>query len=179
MTLEVSTDQEMWVWVLADNKEVYKGPMTNDGRTWTAHQRIFVEVQDVSKGEVTFDEKRILPKTFDERTDLLRAWQMNEDGKPVSVDPQPYPATPVPTDTETALPTFTMTFSPVPTRTSTLTTTPTPSPTNSPTNTLEPSATLLANADPKPDSDSPPDLIADRDAAPAGYTCLANKLKSF
>lgn len=140
MTFSVEATGEMFVWVLADNQEVFNGRLENDARTWTAHARLFAEVKNLINGQVTFNEKRILARNQIERSDLYRAWEMNSKGTPVPVEPTPYPATIAPTETPTFTPTDTVTPSRTPTRT----------PTNSRTPTFTATPTLTASSTPTP-----------------------------
>src|SRR5581483_9736209 len=90
MVLNVQATGEMYIWVLADNQEVYNGPLQNDERTFNAHMRLFVQVKNLINGRVTFNDRRILPRNQKERTDLSRAWVMNAKGTPVATEALPY-----------------------------------------------------------------------------------------
>jgi len=68
MTLEISASAPMEVWVIVDNVEVLKGTLENDSRSWTAHERIFVQVKNIVNGTVALNGKRILPAVFAERS---------------------------------------------------------------------------------------------------------------
>src|SRR5581483_10597905 len=50
MTLDVQAIGEMYIWVLADNQEVFNGPLRNDERTFNAHGRLFVQVKNLING---------------------------------------------------------------------------------------------------------------------------------
>jgi cytoskeletal protein RodZ len=134
MTLEVSANAPLDVWIIVDNVEVLKGTIQNDSRSWTAHERIFIQVKNIVNGQVLLNGRRILPAVFAERTLIQRAWLLNSAGKAISVPPEPFAApTATPTPTFTNTPTATSTNTPTPTRTLT--------PTKTPTNTVTPTST--------------------------------------
>lgn len=128
MTLAVQSEGPMEAWIIADGQQVYKGPLLNETRTWTAHAQLFMEIKNITQGRVALNGKRILPRDQQERTDLARAWVMNPKGTPAAVSPTPFAnavaASVTPTITPKATPTFTIT--PVATRTRTLTASPSP-----------------------------------------------------
>ncbi|MBI4671842.1 MAG: helix-turn-helix domain-containing protein [Chloroflexi bacterium] len=115
MTLTIQAEGQMEAWVLADGQEVFNAPLQNETHTWTAHTGMFLQVKNISRGRVAFNDKRILPRNQQERTNLVRAWLMNAQGTPVAVPPTPFPVTIAPTRPPTALPSLT----PIPTNTPT------------------------------------------------------------
>lgn len=135
----------IWAWVIVDNVEAFKGEIENDTKTWTAHQRLYIQVKDLPNGTVTFEGKSILARVFVERKVLERAWEIDAAGNPNAVEPLPFlpTATAVPTSTATRTPTRTRspTATSTPTLTATTTPTLTPSVTPSPTLTETPAPT--------------------------------------
>lgn len=128
----------IWAWVIVDNVEAFKGEIENDTKTWTAHQRLYIQVKDLPNGSVTFESKSILARVFAERKVLERAWEIDAAGNPIPVEPLAFlpTATLVPTSTATPTPTHTRSPTPTATPTFTATTTPTLTPTLTPTPTL-------------------------------------------
>lgn len=142
MTLAVQSEGPMEAWIIADGQEVYKGPLLNETRTWTAHAQLFMQIKNITQGRVALNGNRILPRDQQERTNLARAWVMNPKGTPGAVSPTPFAnavaATVTPTVTPTITPgaTRTRTITPTATRTRTVT----PSATRA--RTITPSATF-------------------------------------
>ena len=143
MTLTIQAEGPMEAWVIADEVQVFQGPMQNETRTWTATSRLFVQVKNIEQGRVAFNSNRILPRNQQERTELARAWVMSPQSTPVAVPPTPYPsiiqATTTPGAVSSATLTPTQTISP--TTTQTRTTTFTATATRTPTRTASPTAT--------------------------------------
>jgi cytoskeletal protein RodZ len=145
MTIAVQAVGQTHVLVLADEEQVFDGTLQKETRTWTAHLRFYLSINNLGQGSLLFNGKRILPRNQQERTTLVRAWLMSPLGTPVAVPPTPYPATvgpsPTPTDTFTVTPTRTATDtatprpSATPTASRTFTSTRTPTKTPTPTRT--------------------------------------------
>jgi transcriptional regulator with XRE-family HTH domain len=157
MTVQITADQPMGVWIVADNVEVFRGNLTGETRTWTAHQRLYVQVKNLPNGTVVFNGKQILARVFAERQVLERAWQMNAKGVPLQAEAATFLTPPAPTATPTFTPTPTPTPTVTPTSTSTPTQTPTLTPTLSPTPTETPlfSPTPTQAINPAPTSTEP------------------------
>lgn len=156
MDIEISgASPSIWAWVVVDNVEVFKGPIENDTKNWTAHQRLYIQVKDLPNGTVTFEGKQILARVFSERQILERAWEINSAGTPIPVEALPFLPTPttVPTVTATALATLTRTPRPTvtltATATATLTSTSTPTRTATRTLTLTPTSTPTLTTTPE------------------------------
>ncbi len=152
MSVQVNAANTMWVWIVADNVEVFKGNLLNESRTWTAHTRLYIQVKDLPNGTLLFNDKPLLARVFAERQVLERAWQMNERGVPVQMEAAIFLTPPAPTATPTLSPTPTSTFTTTPTRTPTITQTPTPTRTSTPTATATstPTSTPTETLTPRP-----------------------------
>lgn len=145
MTLTIQANGPMEAWVIADESQVFNGALQNETHTWTARSRLFVQVKNITQGQVAFNNTRILPRNQQERSELARGWLMNPQGTPVAVPPTPFPAVVLPTlpataapsitpaPTQTVSPTWTPTWTMTATRTLTPTRTGTSEPTHTPT----------------------------------------------
>lgn len=142
MTLAVQSEGPMEAWIIADGQEVYKGPLLNETRTWTAHAQLFMQIKNITQGRVALNGNRILPRDQQERTNLVRAWVMNPKGTPAAVSPTPFANAVAATVTPTITPTITPTATRTVTLTSTATRTRTISPTATRTRTITPGATF-------------------------------------
>ena len=139
MDVEVSAgDSPVWAWVIVDNVEVFKGDVQNDTKNWMARQRLYIQVKDLPNGSLTFAGKAILPRIFEERKVLERAWEVNLAGTPLPIEPRPFlpTSTPTPGQTTSAILAITGTL------------TPTFLPTSTPIENLSPTATITATTTP-------------------------------
>ncbi len=158
MTVQVNAADTVWVWVVADNVEVFKGNLLNESKTWTAHARLYIQVKDLPNGTLLLNDKPVLARVFAERQVMERAWQMNAKGVPVQMEAHTFLTPPAPTATPTlsrtptATRTITPTRTPTPTRTETPTRTPTATTTgtNTPTETSSPTPSPTETATPRP-----------------------------
>lgn len=170
MDIEISgASPSIWAWVVVDNVEVFKGPIENDTKDWTAHQRLYIQVKDLPNGTVTFEGKQILARVFAERQILERAWEINSAGTPVPEEALPFLPTPTLVPTNTATPTATYTRTPKPTATLTSTATATFTPTLTYTATARP--TFTASLTPKPTITETPAVTATDCAPSPGKIC--------
>jgi Helix-turn-helix domain len=157
MDIQVSSGgSPVWVWIVVDNVEAFKGNVENETRNWTAHERLYIQVKDLPNGTVSFDGKVILARVFAERKLLERAWEMKSSGTPAAIQPVPFPPSSTPNPSQTFTSTTTTTPSPTPTLTATAIPTNTPSPaptltltaTSIPTDTPSPIPTLTLSTTP-------------------------------
>ncbi|MGB8643757.1 MAG: helix-turn-helix domain-containing protein [Anaerolineae bacterium] len=126
MTLQITANDTMWVWVISDNVEVFKGELKGATKTWIAYERLYLQIKNLPNGTVLFDDKPIKASVFGERQLIERAWEMSAKGVPLSVDPKTLLATPASADTLTPSPSATSTPLPTSTRTPTVEPTETP-----------------------------------------------------
>lgn len=115
LALSVETQQPIFLWVIADNQEVFKGILDAGViNEFTARERMYVQVKNIPNATIIGpDKKRIQPATFAERTVLERAWILNPRGTPIAIAPDAALTTPLVTDT----PAPTSTPKPTPTET--------------------------------------------------------------
>lgn len=110
MVLSVDVQQQsVFVWVIADNREVFKGNLeAGAAKDFTAQARMYVQIKNIPNAKVNFNGKPILPATFAERSVLERAWIMNPRGTPIAIAPDVSLITPIltepPTPSRTPLP---------------------------------------------------------------------------
>jgi Helix-turn-helix domain len=163
MDVQISAGESpVWVWIVADNVERFKGNLLNETRDWTAHEVLYIQVKDLPNGTVSFNGKPILARVFEERKVLERSWEMTSSGTPAAAQPVPFvpSSTPIPSLTLSPSPTFRPSRTPTSTSTSVPTNTPSPSPT------LPPSPTSTATSLPT-DTPSPSPTLAPSPTASA------------
>lgn len=126
MTLTVEVQSAISIWVMADNREVFKGDLTSGTQTWVARGRLYVQVRNIPNARVTLSGKPVQAATFAERSLLERAWILNPRGTPIPVVPDASFRTPGPTPTMTDTPLPPASRTPLPSRPPLVTPTVTP-----------------------------------------------------
>jgi cytoskeleton protein RodZ len=164
MNLDIAATQPMTIQIGTDGLMAFDGPLAaGTTQTWSAKESVYLRVQNLAGGTVTFNNKKQLPLNYSERSLFVRQWIVNPSGKVIGVTPvaptgsllapsilggpTTVPATssaagPTPAFSRTATPTRAApsTSAPTPTRTPPHTATPTPTSTVMPlpTNTATP-----------------------------------------